>query len=106
MLFDLKGKRRRAVQGVYLMLAILIGLGLIGFGVGSSVNGGLSSIFSGGSGSNNGNSIVQKQIDNANRVLQRNPNDLAALRAVVRGEYQLASANADPNTSVFNTKGK
>ena len=41
MLFDLKGKRRRAVQGTYLMLAILMGAGLVLFGIGSSTNGGL-----------------------------------------------------------------
>ena len=59
MLFDLKGKRRRAVQGTYLMLAVLMGAGLVLFGIGSSTNGGLGDLFSGGGGSNKGNSVVQ-----------------------------------------------
>ena len=101
MLFDLKGKRRRAVQGTYLMLAILMGAGLVLFGIGSSTNGGLGDLFSGGGGSNKGNSVVQKKIDAADKQLQVNPKNVAALGAVIRGHYQLASANADPNTGAF-----
>ena len=36
MLFDLKGKRKRLVQVVYLGLAILFGGGLVLFGVGGT----------------------------------------------------------------------
>src|SRR5436190_2102799 len=101
MLFDLKGKRRRAVQGTYLMLAILMGAGLVLFGIGSSTNGGLGDLFSGGGGSNKGNSVVQKKIDAADKQLQVNPRNVVALGAVMRGHYQLATAKADPNTGVF-----
>jgi tetratricopeptide (TPR) repeat protein len=101
MLFDLKGKRRRAVQGTYLMLAILMGAGLVLFGIGSSTSGGLGDLFSGGGGSNKGNSVVQKKIDTAEKQLQVNPKNVAALGAVIRGHYQLASTNADPNTGAF-----
>lgn len=107
MLFDLKGKRRRAVQGTYLTLAVLMGAGLVLFGVGSSVNGGLGNLFgSNGSGSNNGNQIVQKQIDTANKQLLANPRDAAALKQLVIGHYQLASANSDPNTGAFTKQGQ
>ena len=42
MLFDLRGRgRRRTVQAVYLTLAILLGGGLVLFGVGGNVSGGL-----------------------------------------------------------------
>jgi hypothetical protein len=101
MLFDLKGKRRRAVQGTYLTLAILMGAGLVLFGIGSSVNGGLSDLFNGGNGSNQGNQAVQKRIDAANKQLQVNPKNVSALAEVIRGHYQLATANADPNTGQF-----
>jgi hypothetical protein len=101
MLFDLKGKRRRVVQGVYLMLAILLGAGLVLFGIGSSTSGGLGDLFSGGGGSNKGNDVVQKKIDAAEKQLQVNPKNVAALGGVIRGHYQLATANADPNTGVF-----
>src|SRR3954451_10714949 len=101
MLFDLKGKRRRTVQGVYLTLAILMGAGLVLFGVGSSVNGGLFDAFKGGDGSSKGNETVQKKIDAANKTLQAQPKNAVALAAVLRGHYQLATANSDPNTGDF-----
>jgi hypothetical protein len=101
MLFDLKGKRRRVVQGTYLMLAILLGAGLVLFGIGSSTNGGLGDLFGGGGGSNKGNDVVQKKIDSAQKQLQVNPKNVTALGDVIRGHYQLASAKADPNTGVF-----
>src|SRR3954469_19365911 len=101
MLFDLKGKRRRVVQGVYLALAILMGVGLVAFGIGSGVNGGLSDLFGGNSGSNKGDQVIQKKIDTAEKQLQVNPKNTAALGEVIRGHYQLAVAQADPNTNQF-----
>jgi hypothetical protein len=101
MLFDLKGKRRRAVQGTYLALAVLMGVGLVAFGIGSGVNGGLSDLFSGGNGSNQGDKIIQKKIDTAQKQLQVNPKNAAALAAVIRGHYQLATTQSDPNTGQF-----
>src|SRR4051812_37110994 len=100
MLFDLKGKRRRVVQGVYLMLAVLLGVGLVAFGIGSGVNGGLSDLFGGG-GSNKGDATIQKKIDTAEKQLQTNPTNTAALAEVIRGHYQLATAQSDPNTGQF-----
>ena len=41
MLFDLRGRRRRAVQATYLTLAVLMGGGLVLFGIGGDVSGGL-----------------------------------------------------------------
>jgi ElaB/YqjD/DUF883 family membrane-anchored ribosome-binding protein len=101
MLFDLKGKRRRTVQGVYLMLAVLMGVGLVAFGIGSGVNGGLSDLFSGGGGSNKGDEIIQKKIDTAEKLLEANPANSAALAEVIRGHYQLATARANPDTGQF-----
>src|SRR3954451_2286644 len=101
MLFDLKGKRRRTVQGVYLMLAILMGVGLVAFGIGSGVNGGLSDLFSGGGGSNKGDEIIQKKIDTAEKQLEANPANTAALAEVIRGHYQLATAQSNPDTGQF-----
>jgi hypothetical protein len=94
MLFDLKGKRRRTVQGVYLMLAVLMGVGLVAFGIGSGVNGGLSDLFGGSNGSNKGNEVIQKKIDTAEKQLQANPTSAAALGEVIRGHYQLATVNS------------
>jgi hypothetical protein len=107
MLFDLKGKRRRAVQGTYLTLAILMGAGLVLFGIGSSVSGGLGDLFSGGGGgSNQGDKVVNDRIDAAQKRLEVNPKDAAALGAVIRGHYQLASASANPNTGEFSSDAR
>ena len=101
MLFDLKGKRRRTVQGIYLTLAILMGAGLVLFGIGSSVNGGLFDAFKGGSGSNQADKTIQKRIDTANRTLATDPKNTAALAELVRSHYQLATSRSNPNTSAF-----
>jgi hypothetical protein len=99
MLFDLKGKRRRAVQATYLTLAVLMGGGLVLFGIGGDVSGGLFDAFNGGSGG--GNSLVQKRIDRAEGRLQKNRRDVVALKEIVRSSYQLAAQNADQQTGAF-----
>jgi hypothetical protein len=107
MIFDLKGKRRRMVQGIYLMLAVLMGGGLILFGIGGgSLNGGLLDAFKGGGGSSNASKQIQQRIDNAEKQLAVNPQNQAALQEVVRDNYQLASLSADQNTGAFSADGK
>jgi hypothetical protein len=98
MIFDLKGKRRTTVQGVYLTLAILMGAGLVFFGIGSSVSGGLSDLFGGGGGGSTAEKTAQKKIDSAEKSLQTNPNDTKALADLVRQHYALANASADPTS--------
>jgi hypothetical protein len=97
MIFDLRGKRRRTVQATYLTLAVLMGAGLVFFGIGSSVSGGLSDLLGGGNGKDQANTTVQKNIAAAEKKLKTNPSDPAALAALVRGHYQLATQKADAN---------
>lgn len=97
MLFDLRGKRRRTVQATYLTLAVLMGAGLVLFGIGSSTNGGLGDLFNGGSGSNKGSDLVNKQITAAEKTLATQPGNRAALAQLVKGHYQLATVQADQN---------
>src|SRR4051812_1474726 len=100
MLFDLKGKRRRTVQATYLTLAVLMGAGLVLFGIGSSVSGGLSDLFSGGGGgAKQATKSARKKGADAEKTLKANPNDTAALADLVRQHYALANALADPKTS-------
>jgi len=107
MLFDIQGKRRRVVQVTYLGLAVLLGGGLVLFGIGGDVSGGLVDAFTGGnSGDSNGNSVVEKRIETAEKQLQQNPRDEAALIALTRGHYQLATASSDPSTAGFDEAGK
>jgi hypothetical protein len=105
MLFDLKGRRRRVVQVVYLTLAVLMGGGLVFFGIGSDVSGGLFDAFKDESGGN-GNSVIEERVQSAERRLAANPRDEAALKAVVRGRYQIAGQSADPNTFKYTAEGK
>lgn len=109
MLFDLQGKRRRLVQGTYLILAILMGGGLVLFGVGSgNVSGGLFDAITGkdSSGTSSNNSVVDKRIKSDQKALKLNPKDTVALASLVRAHYQLATDDADRNTSQFGDKGK
>jgi hypothetical protein len=101
MLFDLRGHRRRAVQATYLMLAILMGGGLVLFGIGGDVSGGLFDAFSDNRGGGSGNSAIEDRIDRDEKRLQTNPRDETALKDLVRANYQLVSGDADPNTGRF-----
>jgi hypothetical protein len=90
MLFDLRGRRRRVVQVVYLALALLLGGGLVLFGIGGEVSGGLLNAFEGGGGQS-GDSVLQQSIDRREERLRANPRDERALQALVRDHYALAN---------------
>jgi hypothetical protein len=94
MLFDLQGKRRRVVQGTYLMLAVLMGGGLALVGVGSDIQGGLLDAFGGGSNNGNGNSVVQKRVDANQKKAAVSPRNAALRKALSRDYYQLATGQA------------
>jgi hypothetical protein len=108
MLFDLRSRgRRTTVRGVYLGLAILIGGGLILFGVGTGVGGGgLLNAFNGGS-SNQG-SVVSSAEKNALRGTRLRPTDSSAWAQLVQARWN--SAGAGPNfsagTGTFTASGK
>jgi len=94
MLFDLHGKRRRVVQATYLTLAVLMGGGLVLFGIGGEVQGGLADIFSSGSsgGSGDGNDIVEERVGKNEERVKANPEDEAARKELARDYYSLAAA--------------
>ena len=108
MLFDLQGKRRRAVQATYLILAVLMGGGLVLFGVGSgSINGGLFDAITGNnSNGNSANSATKSRIKRDQKALQLNPKNQAALADLVRAHYQNATDDQDANTGAFGSTGK
>jgi hypothetical protein len=95
MLFDLQGKRRRVVQVTYLSLAVLMGGGLVLFGIGSnSGTGGLFDIFSGGGG-NSGNEVIEERVDTNEQRVEETPRAEAPRKQLVRDYYQLAVAQTD-----------
>ena len=102
MLFDLRGRRRRTVQATYLTLAILMGGGLVFFGIGSDVSGGLADIFGErGGGGDDGNEVIQKRIDRNEERLKKNPRNEALLGELVRDYYGLATAQTPSGSTGF-----
>jgi len=110
MLFDLRGGgRRRTVQIVYITLAVLMGGGLVLFGIGGAVSGGLVDAITNDSGSGNtGIETYEKREREAEAATQRSPQDAAAWAALARARYQLASAgdNLNQSTGEFSAAGK
>jgi hypothetical protein len=105
MLFDLRGRRRRAVQATYLMLAVLMGGGLVLFGIGGDVSGGLLDAFKGGGGQS-GDSVLQDRIDKQEERLQANPKNQAVLANLVRDYYSLASGQRESGSVGFPADAK
>jgi len=109
MLFDLRGRgRRRAVQGIYLGLAILMGGGLVLFGVGGATSGGLLDAFSGNSGQTSVDKVFEKRVVSAERGVHARPTDPKAWAALTRVRFQQAGSGDgfDSNQGVFTDKGK
>jgi hypothetical protein len=107
MLFDLQSKgRRTAVKIIYLGLAILIGGGLVLFGVGTSGGGGLLDVFSDQS------EDISSQVSNAEKRAQRavrlNPRDAAAWAELARARYLRAGQgdNFNETQQTFTEQGQ
>jgi hypothetical protein len=107
-LFDLRGRgRRRTVQGIYLLLAIVLGGGLVLFGVGAgNGNGGLLNAFGGG-----GNGSAQTQQLNqteksAIAQAKANPNSAAAWANLLEAYYSGAQASVPSGTTTFTGAAK
>jgi hypothetical protein len=101
MLFDLRGRRRRVVQVTYLMLALLLGGGLVLFGIGGSVSGGLVDAFKGGGGGSSTDSALEDRVDKAEERLAANPQNAAILQNLIRDYYSLATSQRESGTIGF-----
>jgi hypothetical protein len=87
-LFDLRsGKRRRAVQIVYSLLAVSFLIGFVFFGVGTGGIGSISDLFGGGGSGGSLSSQFDDQIDSANAKLAKDPKDPQALLQLAKYEY-------------------
>jgi hypothetical protein len=110
MLFDLRGAgRRTTVKVVYLTLALLMGGGLVLFGIGGDVSGGLVDALT----ENNGSTSVsgdrfRDRAAEADRAAAANPKDAEAWAAVARARFQYASAGEffNQSTGQFTDEGK
>jgi hypothetical protein len=110
MLFDLRGSgRRNIVKGVYLTLALLMGGGLVLFGIGGDVSGGLVDALTENNGSVSSNdSTFRNRANQAQREATANPQDPEAWANLARARYQYASAGEffDQSTGTFTAEGK
>ena len=101
MLFDLRGRgRRRTIQVIYLGLALLMGGGLIFFGIGGNTSGGLFDAFSGSSGSQSASEVFQGRLDRLQRRTRTNPQDAQAWATLAGQRVQIATTgeNNDQTT--------
>ena len=105
MLFDLRGKgRRRTVKIVYGGLALLLGLGLVAFGIGGATSGGLVDAFTGGG---SGTSIYSDQAKALTKKVTADPKDEASWAALTKAQVQQASIiGYDQTTQTFTAAGK
>lgn len=108
MLFDLRGRgRRRTIQGIYLGLALLMGGGLVFFGVGGTGVGlfGNDNKSGGGAG---GNAVLDR-LKAVEATAHTHPNDATAWGQVAYQRY-LASRNDkkyfDPDTQAYTPAGQ
>jgi tetratricopeptide (TPR) repeat protein len=92
MLFDLRGRgRRRTVQVIYLMLALLLGGGLVLFGIGGDVQGGLFDAFRDNSGGNN--DVLEEDVEKAEEKIRANRQNAMAWAELAEAKVQLANAS-------------
>jgi hypothetical protein len=105
MLFDLRGRgRRRTVRVLYIGLALLIGVGLVGFGVGGGFGGGgLLSAATNSEGSNSAS--YQKQIAKYRKLTKSNPRDVSAWENLTRSLLHEAGGEGFVTTSGLTSQG-
>ncbi|MGI8623381.1 MAG: hypothetical protein ACR2NB_07830 [Solirubrobacteraceae bacterium] len=111
MLFDLRGRgRRNTIKIVYVALALLMGVGLVGFGIGGNTSGGglLDALTGSSGGADTGEKRFAKQIKDAEARLRTNPQDEASARDLVRARVNLAGTGGryDIQTDTYNADGK
>lgn len=88
MLFELGGKRKRFIQVIYVGLALLLGGGLVLFGIGGDANGGLLNAV--GLGSDDpvqSDPAFDNQIERAEEALAADPEDEGALLTLARVNF-------------------
>ena len=108
MLFDLRGRgRRRTVRVIYTGLALLMGVGLVGFGIGGGFGGGglLSSINKEGEGG--GGAGYAKQIAKYRKLTKEQPTNVDAWENLAKNLYH--EAGNEPyvtSTGAVTSKGK
>jgi len=108
MLFDLRGRgRRRTVQAIYLSLAILMGGGLVLFGIGSDQSGGLVDAFSDeNDGGGSATESLDKEIDAQLAKTRANPQDANAWAQLAIARFRRAGITGQEQDGTYSEAGK
>ncbi len=93
MLFDLRGRgRRRTVQAIYLTLALLLGVGLVGLGIGSNTSGGgILDALKGGGGADSPDKELDKDLKAQAEKAKAQPNSPAVFAELTRLRFRRAN---------------
>lgn len=110
MLFDLRSPgRRRIIKTVYVSLALLMGGGLVLFGIGGEVSGGVVDAITGNNGGgDDGSDRFEEREERALAATRADPEDAAAWGELARARFQLASVgdNLNAETGTFTADGR
>jgi hypothetical protein len=109
MLFDLRGRgRRRAIQVIYATLALLMGGGLIFFGIGGNTSGGLFDAFKSNSNTLSNDQAFKKRLDGLEQRTRVNPKNAQAWADLAALRFQVATTGDgyDQANQVYTDKGK
>jgi hypothetical protein len=107
MLFDLRGRgRRNTVRVIYIGLAVLIGVGLVGFGVGGGFGGG-GILSSAGNSEGSGGASFASKIQKYEKVTKKEPSNAAAWENLAKNLLHEAGNEGNlTSTGAPNAKGK
>lgn len=107
MLFDLRGRgRRRTVQAIYLSLAILMGGGLVLFGIGSDQSGGLFDAFSGDNAGGSATESLDKEIEAQLTKTRANPRDPDAWAQLAVARFRRAGVEGQQQDGTYTEAAK
>jgi hypothetical protein len=106
MLFDLQSPGRRgAVKVIFTVLALIMGGGLVLFGVGGNTSGGLLDAFKDDNKSTS--DVFKKQVESAQKRVDANPQSAPAWANLAKVKYQAArSSEFDETQGLFTDKGR
>lgn len=110
MLFDLRGRgRRNTIKVIYVTLALLMGGGLVLFGIGGEVSGGLvDAITDPANSGDTGEERFQERETEALAKVRANPEDVTAWQELIRARVSLAGVGDRYNQldGTYNAEGQ
>src|SRR5271156_1384492 len=107
MLFDLRGRhRKRAVRVIYTGLALLIGLGLVGFGIGGGFGGGGGLLNAANSNEGSSSASFSNQIKKYEKLTKEQPTNASAWENLANAQLHEAGGEKYVTSSGVTSKGK